>query len=238
MTTALIFLAVFAAASVEMVEAVTILMAVGATREWREAWIGATAAVVVLGTAVTVGGLPLIRFVPVSLLRVGVGMMALYVGATWLKKAILRAAGRKAKHDEDVIYAETVASLRRSRRRGLVVAFNGVLVEGVEVVVIVTSMGVAQRRLGLAAVAALSAVAVVTVVAAILARQLSKVPENAIKMLVGVLVTSFGIFWLGEGLGLNWPAADASVVGVVGVVAAAAFAVVRLLKREEVLVER
>jgi len=238
MTTALIFLAVFAAASVEMVEAVTLLMAVGATRGWREAWIGAVAAVVLLGTAVTVGGLSLIHLVPLDLLRVGVGIVALYIGTKWLKKAILRSAGRKAKHDEDVIYAATVASLRRSRRRGLVFAFNGVLMEGVEVVVIVASTGLAQHRLGIAAVAALSAMGVVTVVAAILARQLSTVPENAIKMLVGILVTAFGIFWLGEGLGLNWPASDASLIGVVGVVAATAFAVVRLLKREEVLVER
>jgi Ca2+/H+ antiporter, TMEM165/GDT1 family len=232
MTNGLFFLAVFAAAGVEMVEAITIILAVGATRGWREAWAGAAAAVLVLGVAVAVGGIPLIRFVPLDVLRVGVGIVALYVGTTWLKKAVLRSAGRKAKHDEDVIYAETVESLRKSQRRGFVVSFNGVLMEGTEVIVIVASVGLAQHRLGLAAAAAASAVLVVSLVAAILARQLSAVPENAIKMVVGVMVTGFGIFWLGEGLGLKWPAADASLLGVVGVVALVALGAVRMLKRE------
>jgi uncharacterized membrane protein len=147
---------------------------------------------------------------------------------------VLRSSGRKAKHDEDVIYAETVESLRKSRQRGFVVSFNGVLIEGMEVIMIVTSVGLAQHRLGLAAAAALSATAVVTTVAAIFAHQLSSVPENAIKMVVGVLVTGFGIFWLGEGLGLKWPAADASLIAVVGIVALAAFLAVRMFKREEV----
>ena len=180
--------------------------------------------------AVAIGGIPLIHFVPLDMLRVGVGIVALYIGTTWLKKAVLRSAGRKAKHDEDAIYAETVESLRKSRRRGLAVSFNGVLIEGTEVIVIVVSVGLAQHRLGLAAAAALSAVLVVSLVGAILARQLSAVPENAIKMLVGVMVTGFGIFWLGEGLGLKWPAADASLLGVVGIVALVASAAVRVLR--------
>lgn len=232
MTTGLFFLAVFAAACVEMVEAITIILAVGATRGWREAWAGAAAAVVVLGVAVTVGGISLIRFVPLDMLRVGVGLVALYIGTTWLKKAVLRSAGRKAKHDEDVIYTETVESLRKSRRRGFAVSFNGVLMEGTEVIVIVVSVGLAQHRLGLAAAAAVSAVLVVSLVAVVLARQLSAVPENAIKMLVGVMVTGFGVFWVGEGVGLKWPVADVSLLGVIGVVALAAYGAVRMLKRE------
>jgi uncharacterized membrane protein len=232
MTTGLLFLAVFGAACVEMVEAITIILAVGATRGWPEAWAGSAAAIVVLGTAVAIGGISLIRFVPLDVLRVGVGIVALYIGTTWLKKAVLRSAGRKAKHDEDAIYAETVEALRKSRRRGFAVSFNGVLVEGTEVIVIVTSAGLAQHGLGLAAAAAVSAVLVVSLVAAILARQLSAVPENAIKMFVGVMVTGFGVFWVGEGVGLKWPVADASLLGVVGVVALVACGAVRMLKRE------
>lgn len=234
MTTALLFLAVFGAACVEMVEAITIVVAVGATRGWREAWAGAATAVLVLGTAVAAGGIPLVRLVPLDALRVAVGVVALYIGTTWLKKAVLRSAGRKARHDEDAIYAQTVESLRRSRRRGFAVSFNGTLMEGIEVVVIVASAGLAEHRLALAATAALSAVVVVSSVAAVLARQLSAVPENAIKTVVGVMVTSFGVFWLGEGLGLKWPGADVSLLGVVGLVALGAYGAVRMLKRRAV----
>jgi uncharacterized membrane protein len=233
MTSTILFLAVFGAACVEMVEAVTIIAAVGTTRGWREAWVGAGAAVVLLGVAVAIGGIPLIRFVPLDVLRVGVGIVALYIGTAWLKKAVLRSAGRKAKHDEDAIYAETIESLRKSRRRGIAVSFNGTLIEGTEVIVIVVSFGVAQHHLGLAAAAALSAVIVVSLVAAILARQLSAVPENAIKMLVGVMVTGFGVFWVGEGLGLKWPGEDASLLGVLGIVSLVAYGAVRTLKRAE-----
>ena len=231
MTTTLFFLAVFGAACVEMVEAVTIIVAVGTTRGWAQAWGGAATAVLVLGIAVAVGGIPLIHYVPLYVLRVSVGIVALYIGSIWLRKAILRSSGRKAKHDEDAIYAETVGSLRASSRRGFAVAFNGTLVEGTEVIVIVASVGLAQHRLGLAAIAALSAVVLVSVVGAILARQLSSIPENTIKMFVGVMVTGFGVFWLGEGAGLEWPAADVSLIGIVGVVALFAYGAVRLLER-------
>jgi uncharacterized membrane protein len=231
MTSAVFFLAVFAAACVEMVEAATIIVAVGTTTGWRQAWAGAAAAVALLSLAVVIGGIPLIHFAPLSLIQVLIGIVALYVGIAWLRKAVLRSAGRKAKHDEDAIYAETVDSLRKTRRRGFMVAFNGTLMEGIEVIVIVASVGLAQRRLGLAAAAALSAVVVVSLVAAILARQLSEVPENAIKMLVGVMVTGFGIFWLGEGLGFHWPASDASLLGIIGAVVLVAYGAVRMLKR-------
>jgi Ca2+/H+ antiporter, TMEM165/GDT1 family len=232
MTTALFFLAVFGAACVEMVEAITIIVAVGTTRGWAQAWGGAATAVALLGIAVAVGGIPLIRYVPLDVLRVAVGIVALYIGTTWLRKAVLRSSGRKAKHDEDAIYAETVGSLRGSSRRGFAVAFNGTLVEGTEVIVIVASVGLAQHRLGLAAIAALSAVVLVSAVGAILARQLSSIPENTIKMIVGVMVTAFGIFWLGEGCGLKWPGADASLIGILGIIALFAYGAVRGLERD------
>jgi uncharacterized membrane protein len=234
MTSGLLFLTVFAAASVEMVEAVTIIVAVGVTRGWRQAWAGAATAVVLLSLAGAIGGISLLRLVPLDILRIGVGIIAVYMGVTWLKKAILRSVGRKAKHDEDAIYAQTVESIRKSGKGGFVVSCNGMLVEGTEVIAIVVSVGLAQHRLGLAAVAALSAVLVVLSVAAILSRQLSEVPENTIKLLVGIMVTGFGTFWIGEGLGLRWPPADASLLGIVSLVAFISYGAMQMLKRERV----
>src|SRR5271167_2688130 len=169
-----------------MVEALTIVLAAGTTRGWRSALEGAAAAVGVLALLVLVVGVPLIRYVPIDALRVVVGALLLSLGLSWLRKAWLRASGHKAMHDEDLIYAETVAELRAdgpvAPRRDSVafaVAFKGVFLEGTEVVLIVISLGASQGRLGLASVAALAAALVVVVVGAIVARQLSKVPENA-----------------------------------------------------------
>jgi uncharacterized membrane protein len=169
-----------------------------------------------------------VRYIPIDALRVIVGALLLVLGLSWLRKAILRSSGHKDLHDEDKIYAETVAGLSvtdavataahpasgRSGARpsrdgvGFAVAFKGVFLEGSEVVLIVISLGAAQHRLGLAALAALAAAVVVAVVGVILTRQLSEVPENTIKTAVGIMLTSFGIFWVGEGAGLHWPGSD------------------------------
>ncbi|MBV8463560.1 MAG: hypothetical protein JO368_09720, partial [Acidimicrobiales bacterium] len=175
-------------------------------------------------------GVPLIHYVPIDALRVVVGALLLVLGLSWLRKAILRASGHKAMHDEDKIYAETVAELSseesgasgttatgtRSHDKGrdsvgFAVAFKGVFLEGMEVVLIVISLGAAQNRLGLAALAAGAAVLLVGIVGVLVARQLSEVPENTIKTLVGVMLTSFGLFWVGEGAGVNWPGSDLAI---------------------------
>jgi uncharacterized membrane protein len=233
-------LAVFAACSVEMVEALTIVLAAGVSRGWRSALEGAAAAVVVLTVIVAAVGLPLARLVPIAALRIAVGGLLLVLGLSWLRKAILRASGHKAPHDEDKIYAETLSGLggpgavaQRGRRdaQGFVVAFKGVFLEGMEVVLIVITLGSSSHRLPLAAGAAAGAVVVVGAVGAVVAKQLSRVPENSLKMAVGLMLTSFGIFWLGEGLGLHWPLADVAVLWLVALFGAETFGLVTALRR-------
>jgi uncharacterized membrane protein len=223
-STVILVLAVFGASAVEMVEALTIVVAAGVSRGWRSALEGAAAAVVVLGVLVVAVGLPIIHYIPLDALRVIVGALLLVLGLGWLRKAILRSSGHKAKHDEDAIYAETVAELSGatasagdpSARRGrdslaFAVAFKGVFLEGCEVVMIVISLGAAQHRLGLAALAAGAAAVIVGGVGVVVARQLSEVPENLIKAVVGIMLTSFGTFWVGEGAGVHWPGDDLAI---------------------------
>ena len=227
-STLVLVLAVFAASLVEMVEALTIVVAAGVSRGWRSALEGAAAAALVLGVLVVAVGIPLVRYIPLDALRVVVGALLLVLGLSWLRKAILRSSGHKALHDEDEIYAETVAELgpdggdgppTAAHGRdgvGFAVAFKGVFLEGTEVVLIVISLGAAQHRLGLAALAAGAAVVLVTVVGLVVARQLSEVPENTIKTAVGVMLTSFGVFWVGEGAGVHWPGDDLALPVLIG----------------------
>ena len=229
-STLILILAVFGASSVEMVEALTIVVAAGVSRGWRSALEGAATAVVVLALLVGFIGVPLIHYVPIDTLRVVVGALLLVLGLAWLRKAILRASGHKAPHDEDRIYAETVAELSGGGVGGdggagggksrdgvaFAVAFKGVFLEGTEVVLIVVSLGASQGRLGLAALSAGAAAVVVAGVGVLVARQLSEVPENTIKTVVGVMLTSFGVFWVGEGAGVRWPGSDLAILGLVG----------------------
>lgn len=228
-STFILALAVFGACLVEMVEALTLVVAAGVSRGWRSALEGAAAAVLVLGVLVAAVGVPLIRYVPIDALRVVVGALLLVLGLGWLRKAILRSSGHKALHDEDAIYAETVAELSeesdgdgaadKGKGRdpvGFAVAFKGVFLEGTEVVLIVISLGAAQHRLGLAALAAAAAIVLVTIVGILVSRQLSEVPENTIKTAVGIMLSSFGVFWVGEGAGVRWPGSDLAIPVLVG----------------------
>lgn len=232
-----LFVAVFVACAVEMVEALTIVVAVGVSRGWRWALFGAAAAVVVLGAGVAAVGPAVIHWVPIDALRVVIGVLLLVVGSNWLRKAVLRASGRKAKHDEDAIYKETLEELTTDGPPGrrdwpaFTVSFKGVFLEGLEVVIIVLTLGSASHDLSLAALAAASAILIVGVVGLIVARQLSEVPENAMKMAVGLMLVSFGTFWIGEGLGLHWPGADLSLLVLVAAYGVIAWAVVTMLGR-------
>jgi uncharacterized membrane protein len=210
--------AVFLASAVEMVEALTIVLAVGVTRGWRSALQGVAAALAVLCALVVVFGPALVHWVPLSALRLVVGGLLLVFGLQWLRKAVLRAAGLKAKHDEDAIFAEQVAELSaapaaRSGRdaTAFAVAFKGVFLEGLEVVVIVITLGTTSHRLGMAAVAAGAAAVVVVAVGLVVHRQLSGVPENAMKMGVGLMLVSFGTFWSAEGVHATWPGSDLAI---------------------------
>jgi len=234
----LLFAAVFLACAVEGVEAVTIVLAAGITRGWRSAWAGVTAAVAVLMALVGVLG-PALTALPVNALRLVVGGLLLVFGLQWLRKAILRAGGFKALHDEQEIFAAEVAQLRAKSGAGrpgldpfgFAVSFKGVLLEGLEVAFIVITFGSNQHNIGLAVLAAGAAIVVVIAAGTVAHAPLSRVPENTLKYIVGVLLTSFGTFWGTEGAGASWPGGDAAIPVIVGVIAAASLGLVVVLRR-------
>jgi uncharacterized membrane protein len=234
----LIFAGAFLASAVEMVEALTIVLGVGVVRAWRSTLIGVAAAAVVLLALVAVFG-PALQRIPIDTLRFVVGALLLAFGLQWLRKAILRSSGFKPLHDEDEAYREerarAAAAGQEEKGRldwySFTVAFKGVLLEGLEVVFIVIAFGTAQNSLGLAAAGA-GAALVVVVVAGVLARgPLSRVPENTIKFVVGLLLTSFGCFWAAEGAGVDWPGDDLALLGVIAFFSLLSFALVRVLRR-------
>jgi len=233
--------AVFLACSVEMVEALTIVLAVGHTRGWRSALEGVTVALVALTALVAAFG-PALVHVPLNVLRLIVGGVLLIFGMQWLRKAILRSSGLKAKHDEDEIYRAKVAELKAvdatagRDRVAFVVAFKGVFLEGLEVVVIVLTLGTSAHRVALAASVAAFAVVVVGIAGVVVARQLSQVPENALKMSVGVLLVTYGTFWTGEGLRIKWPGGDVTLLVFMVLYALATWLLVTVLRRQHPLV--
>jgi Ca2+/H+ antiporter, TMEM165/GDT1 family len=233
----ILVLAVFGASCVEAVEALTLVVASGTTRGWRSALEGAAAALLLLVVLVAAVGVPLIHYVPINVLRVVIGGLLLVLGLGWLRKSILRASGHKALHDEDLIFANAVAGLaaeppapKRRDAIGFTVAFKGVLLEGTEVVLIVLSLGASSHRLGLAALAAGAAAIVVTVVGIAVARQLREVPENTMKLGVGIMLTSFGVFWIGEGTGFHWPGSDLAILVLIAVFLAATALTIRVMR--------
>jgi uncharacterized membrane protein len=229
---------VFLACVVEAVEALTIVLAVGSTRGWRWAMSGVGAALVALSTIVAAAGAALTSL-PIGPLRVVVGVVLLVFGLHWLRKAVLRAAHRKALHDESAIYASqrsaALAAGGRSQqgfdRYCFAVSFQGVFVEGVEIVVIVVSFSASRGHLGLAAAAAGLAVAFVALAGVAARAPLTRVPENTMKLIVGVMLTAFGIFWAADGAGFGWPGGDASLVAIAAAVLGASLASVALLRR-------
>ena len=240
--TILVFLGAFLASAVEMVEALTIVLGVGVVRGWRSTLIGAAAAGIVLGILVAALG-PALGSIPIGTLRFVVGALLLAFGLQWLRKAILRSSGHKEMHDEEETFQSEraqAAAARGDRRAGLdwysfTVAFKGVLLEGLEVVFIVIAFGSAQHQLGLAAAGAGVAL-VVVVVAGVLAKgPLSRVPENTIKFVVGLLLTSFGCFWGAEGAGVHWPGDELSLLGVIAFFALVSLVLVRSLRRRRVV---
>jgi uncharacterized membrane protein len=232
----LLVAAAFLASAVEMVEALTIVLAVGVTRGWRSAAWGIAAAIGGLVVIVAALG-PALATLPLDSLRLVVGTILLVFGLQWLRKAILRASGLKALHDEEAIYDAEVAQLRAGGARpahdwyAFTVAFKGVFLEGLEVAFIVVTIGGTQRNVGLAAIGAAAALVVVLVTGFIVHAPLSRVPENTLKFGVGVMLTAFGTFWSAEGAGVDWPGADASLVGLIAFVVVVSFALVWMLRR-------
>lgn len=224
--------AAFLASFVEVVEAFTIVLAVGITQSWRPALIGTGAALLVLAAMVAVFG-PLLAFVPLHLLQFIVGVLLILFGMRWLRKAILRARGVIALHDEDKAFAKETNALRlrskdkRANYLAGIAAFKAVLLEGVEVVFIVIAVGAGHGLTFYASLGALAAFVLVIAVGLLVHRPLSRVPENALKFVVGLMLTSFGIFWTGEGLGADWPGADFALVGIFAIVGAFTLALTR-----------
>jgi uncharacterized membrane protein len=235
MSAGFLFVAVFLACTVEAVEALTIVLAVGVTRGWRAPMFGVGAALLVLAGVVAGLG-PALKLIPLHLVQLVVGGLLLVFGLQWLRKAILRAAGVKAKHDEAAIFQEEVARASTVGTAGAFdsysfrIAFMGVLLEGLEVAFIVLTFGTTAGRIPLAAVAAAAAIAVVVGVGIAVRAPLAKVPENTLKFAVGLLLTTFGTFWGAEGAGAHWPGSDGAVLVVLAVVALASLGIVRLLR--------
>jgi uncharacterized membrane protein len=232
-----LFLSVFLACAVEAVEALTIVLAVGVTRGWSSALAGVGAAVVVLAVVVGVLG-PTLTGLPIDVLRLAVGGLLLVFGLQWLRKAILRAAGLKAIHDEAVAFDREVEAARRTEAgaRGFdgyafTIAFKGVLLEGLEVAFIVLTFGANQHHVGIAAAAAGLAVTLVVAAGVAARAPLARVPENAMKFVVGVLITSFGMFWGAEGAGASWPAGEATLLVIVPGLGLASLGMVWILRR-------
>ncbi len=250
--------AVFLASAVESVEALTIIVAAGVSRGWRSALEGTAAALVVLVVLVGALGPALVYLVPINVLRTLVGALLLVFGLQWLRKAILRTVGLKAKHDEDAIFREQVEALSgppdgsgpgtsqsgtagpaagtpaagRPKRdaTGFAVAFKGTFLEGLEIAIIVLGLGAGNHQLALAAAAAAAAIVVVAIIGVMVARQLAGVPENAMKTVVGLMLVSFGTFWAGEGLGVSWPGSDLAIPVLVGVYAVVVWLLVQAVR--------
>jgi uncharacterized membrane protein len=232
-------LAAFLASSVEFVEALTIVLAVGTVKGYRLALRGTFLAVLALGVLVAVLGLAVLRFVPLAVLKGVIGALLLLFGLKWLRKAILRFAGRKALHDEAAAFQKEQARLRGSDVtdfEATATAFNGVFLEGLEVVVIVLTMGSAAAAGGAAmpsaVLGALAGLVVVLALGIALRAPLTKVPENVMKFVVGIMLTTFGTFWAGEAFGVQWPGADLALVGLIALYLLASRQMVTTLKRE------
>jgi uncharacterized membrane protein len=234
LTAFFLVLSSFLASAVEMVEALTIVLAAALARGWRSSLSGAAAAIVVLAALVVVVG-PALTAIPVNVLRLVVGTILLVFGLQWLRKAILRATGHKALHDEDAIFERELAQARAAPGAthlsldwaGATLAFKGVFLEGLEVVLIVLAFGSSAHDIPLAALGAAAAFVVVAAIGAALRAPLARVPENAVKLTVGLLLTSFGIFWSTEGAGAHWPGGDASIFGVLVWIALATTTLIR-----------
>lgn len=235
-------LAAFLASFVEFVEALTIVLAVAVTRNWRSSLTGAASGAFTLFILVLLLG-PSLSYVPIAILQVVVGILLLFFGTRWLRKAILRSAGVIGLHDEEAIYARQTEKLRSFSAvnpgidgLAFITSFKAVLIEGLEVVFIVVAVGAAGNLLLPASIGALAAGLTVVTIGALVHRPLARVPENLLKLAVGVLLSAFGVFWIGEGLGYAWPGGDWAIVVMIAGFLATAVLMTQLLRKRNVRV--
>jgi Ca2+/H+ antiporter, TMEM165/GDT1 family len=226
--------AAFLSSLVEAVEALTIVLAVGTIRGWRPAGLGALAGLLLLAFIVLALG-PLLDRVPLHLLQLAIGVLLLLFGMRWLRKAILRAAGVIPLHDETMVYAAETAELRSQERHheapldwiAALASFKAVVIEGLEVVFIVIAVGAGRGLIIPASIGAIAACVLVAGAGLAIHQPLARVPENTLKFAVGIMLSAFGVFWIGEGLGVSWPGEDIAIIAfaalflVVALVAAA-----------------
>ena len=239
MTALPLILTVFVACAVEATEALTIVLASGLTREWRSTFQGMAAALVALAVVVAVLG-PSVQALPLTALRLVVGALLAIFGLQWLRKAVLRATGHKALHDEASLYLKQVAAAESApaRSRGKIrdwyaftLSFKGVFLEGLEVVFIVITFGDNQKNIGAAVIGAAIAIVVVAAIGIAVRAPLAKVPENAMKFAVGIMLTSFGTFWGAEGAGVAWPGNDGALLVLIPVIALVSLGYIALIRR-------
>ncbi|MBX3030359.1 MAG: hypothetical protein KF809_09380 [Chloroflexi bacterium] len=244
-----LLVAVMLASAVEVVETFTILLAMGITRGWRSTLAGAGAALIVLVIITAVGGYALVEWFPEALLQLVIGTLLLVFGLQWLRKAVLRSSGLAALHDEDATFREESEAARRAASQtvlgidwfAFVVSFKGMLLEGLEIVFIVLTFGLSAGDLPMAAAGALASGAIVLVVGIAIHRPLSRVPENTIKYVVGILLSTFGTYWAVEGLGvvsaehhsLAWPGGSLALLYVLVAWVAVSRVLVAVLRRPE-----
>jgi len=227
-------LAAFLSSLVEAVEALTIVLSVATVRGWKPAGLGALAGVATLALIVLLLG-PFLDLVPLHALQLTIGVLLLLFGMRWLRKAILRAAGLIPLHDETAIFAANTAALRQHTQRldwlaGLA-SYKAMLLEGLEVVFIVIAVGAGRGLLVPASIGAAAACALVAAVGLVVHRPLARVPENALKFTVGVMLSAFGLFWTGEGLGVSWPGADLVILAFAVLLVLVAALAVPILRR-------
>jgi len=233
-----VFSAAFLAAVVEVVEAFTIVLAVGTFSGWRPALLGTGTGLAVLAGLILALG-PLLGQVPIHALQLVVGVLLLLFGMRWLRKAVLRAAGIIPLHDEQAAFAAERAHLQGEALRRKtnfewiagITAFKAVVLEGIEVVFVVIAVGAGRGHLGAASLGALAACALVLALGLLILKPLSRVPENTLKFGVGVMLAAFGVFWTGEGLGITWPGADVAIVVFGAIFLATGLSLAAMLRR-------
>lgn len=209
------------------------MLAVGVTRGWRVALTGAGCAVLALAALVLIGGPALVQLLHRPLVELLVGLFLMWFGFGWLRKAILRYAGRMPQRDENVAYERSVAKVQAGDvGAAFAASFQGVLLEGIEVVIIVVAVG-SKSTLALeaAAIGAVAAFLVVAVAGFVLHQPLSRVPENALKFVVGIMLMSIGTYWAGEGLGVKWWGGDLAIVLLIASYVVLSYGTVRVLRR-------
>lgn len=232
----IVFLTAFAGSTVESVEALTIVLAVGITRGWRSSLLGAVGALVILAGAVALLGGTVLAHVPRQLFELVIGLLILALGLSWLRKAVLRAAGLKALHNEARTFEAERARLATGRhealdRLGIATSFQGVLLEGFEIAFIVFAAGAGGPSIAPAAAGAGVAVLLVAAAGVALRRPLAQVPENTLKFVVGIALTSLGTFWAAEGAGVTWPLDVVSLAPIAAIYTLAALTAVAALRR-------